>query len=103
MKPTTCLFTSATKTTSGIELGGLPARIARASSSCSASDPSGRQQRLRAILVSEQKGEYMRHAFWKSVQDVLTELYLCDPERPLDAPSSRRSLSTPLKSERALW
>lgn len=41
------------------------------------------EQRLRAILVSTQKGEYARHAFWESVQDILTELYLCDPERPL--------------------
>jgi hypothetical protein len=41
------------------------------------------EQRLRAILVSAQKGEYTRHAFWESVQGVLTEFYLCDPERPL--------------------
>ena len=41
------------------------------------------EQRLRAILLSAQKGEYTRHAFWESIQDVLTELYLCDPERPL--------------------
>jgi hypothetical protein len=41
------------------------------------------EQRLRAILVSAQRGEYTRYAFWESVQDVLTELCLCDPERPL--------------------
>ena len=41
------------------------------------------EQRLRTILVSAQKGEYTRHVFWESVQDVLTELYLCDSERPL--------------------
>jgi hypothetical protein len=41
------------------------------------------EQRLRAILVSAQKGEYTRYAFLESVQDVLKELYLCDPERPL--------------------
>jgi hypothetical protein len=41
------------------------------------------EQRLRAILISAQKGEYTRHAFWESIQDVLTELYLCDTERPL--------------------
>jgi len=41
------------------------------------------EQRLRAILVSAQKGEYARHAFWESVQGVLTELYLCDPEKSL--------------------
>ena len=41
------------------------------------------EQRLRAILVSAQRGEYTRYAFWESVQDVLTELYLCDPEKPL--------------------
>ena len=40
-------------------------------------------ERLRAIFVAAQKGEYTRHAFWESVQDILTELYLCDPERPL--------------------
>jgi hypothetical protein len=39
--------------------------------------------RLRAILVSAQKGEYTRDAFWESVQGVLAEFYLCDPERPL--------------------
>jgi hypothetical protein len=33
------------------------------------------EQRLRAILVSAQKGEYTRHAFWESIQDVLTEFY----------------------------
>lgn len=41
------------------------------------------EQRLRDILVSAQNGEYTHHAFWQSVQGVLTELYLCDPERPL--------------------
>lgn len=41
------------------------------------------EQRLRAILVSAQKGEYTRHAFWESVQHILTEFYLFDPERPL--------------------
>ena len=40
------------------------------------------EQRLRAILVSAQKGEYTRHAFWESVQGILWELYMCDPERP---------------------
>ena len=41
------------------------------------------EQQLRAILVSAQKGDYTRDAFGESVQDVLTELYLCDHERPL--------------------
>ena len=41
------------------------------------------EQRLRGILISAQNGEYARHAFWESVQDILTELYLCDPERSL--------------------
>jgi hypothetical protein len=41
------------------------------------------EHRLRDILVSAQKGEYTRHAFWESVQNVLTELYPCDPDRPL--------------------
>jgi hypothetical protein len=41
------------------------------------------EQRRRSILHSAQKGEYTRHAFWESVQDVLTELYLCDPGGPL--------------------
>ena len=41
------------------------------------------EQRLRAILVSAQKGEYTRDALWESVQGILTEFYLCDPEKPL--------------------
>jgi hypothetical protein len=41
------------------------------------------EERLRAILVSAQKGEYTRDAFWESVQGVLTEFYLCDSEKPL--------------------
>ena len=39
--------------------------------------------RLRALLAAAEKGEYTKHAFWESVQDVLTELYLCSPEEPL--------------------
>lgn len=42
-----------------------------------------REQRLRAILVSAQKGEYTRDAFWESVSPIIWELYMSDPERML--------------------
>jgi hypothetical protein len=43
----------------------------------------GVHDRLRALLAAAEKGEYTKHAFWESVQDVLTEFYLCSPEEPL--------------------
>ena len=41
------------------------------------------EQRLRAILVEAQRGEYTRSAFVESVQPIITELYLCSQEETL--------------------
>jgi hypothetical protein len=35
------------------------------------------------LFFQPEKGEYTRHGFWESVQDVLRERHLCDPQKPL--------------------